>query len=74
MLSHAGVGDRILTNFVSSRISTQKKLSDRLLCLRSGIQKTQGFSESDRRGISFNFDLRTKQLSTFAFLGWQFTT
>jgi hypothetical protein len=55
MLNHAGAGDRILTNFVSSRISNQKKLSDRLLCLRSGIQKTQGFSESDRRGINATF-------------------
>lgn len=27
-----------------------------------------------RTAISFSFDLRTKQLSTFAFLGWQFTT
>ncbi|MBW4649668.1 MAG: hypothetical protein KME06_13395 [Kastovskya adunca ATA6-11-RM4] len=51
MLSHSGVGDRILTNFVSPRISTQKKLRDRLLRLHSRIQKTQGFSESDRRGV-----------------------
>lgn len=39
MLSDAEFGNRILTSLASSRISTQKKLRDRLLCLCSRIQE-----------------------------------
>jgi|GEM_PF-3397671 len=42
---------RILTPIAPSGISTGKKWRDRLSYLRFGIQKIQGFSETDRRGI-----------------------
>src|SRR5919202_2472781 len=48
-----GLAIAFLPMKASSRIFTQKKLRDHLLCLRSRIQKTQGFSESDRRGITW---------------------
>ena len=56
---------RILTPIAPSGISTGKKWRDRLSYLRFGIQKIQGFSESDRRGVTI--PIRVKQNNKLRF-------